>query len=242
MKRTALFLVALLVFSTPLHSANAPDFSEFQTVVDNYNDYSLEQRDSAIKKLQALKTDSLEKNYVLGMLNFIQGFDTMRTIARFYSSKPSFEEVLAKPKVKNYFNKAEKYYKLVAEKNPDYKHNYCKLAEVYSYAFNEKGIVAITRQVGEAPQTANIETCKKSIQKYALNFSNKGYAKLTKQVYITAIKYWQPYPDYMPEAIGDIEYKFGNPQNARSWWIRCVNEASTQRLNRCKHKLQQLNK
>jgi hypothetical protein len=61
---------------------------------------------------------------------------------------------------------------------------------------------------------------------------------LSRTIYGTAVKSWDDYPEYMTEALGDIEAFLGNLEQAKAWWGWCVEEArGTEQRDRCAEKL-----
>lgn len=231
--RHSLGVLAIAVLVLPL-VASADQFDRYRHVIDRFHEYPVQERETTIAELEGTKTSSIEKNYLLGMLYFIQGVERMKTIARAQEKKPRVEEVLKDKTVQGYFQKAEANYDAVQSTSPGYKYIYCKYGELYRYSFNEDGLRKVTRQVGRADQNDRLEQCKAMLEDVAEGFVRYGYVGLSKVIYEEAVRTWRPYSIYMLEALGDIEQVQKNKAKAVYWWKRCVAEArSTERKQRC---------
>ncbi len=220
----------------------ADQFDPYREYIDNYKNYSSTQREKAIQDLESLMTTDIEKNYLLGMLYFLQGVDAMTKSAQAKKEKPKAEEVLKEPTVRNYFEKSQRNYEAVEKAQPGYKYIYCKFAELYRYSFNIEGLRQVTSRVGKTNQNERISQCKSSIEDVAEGFASHGYANISQAIYEEAVKSWTPYPKYMLEALGDIANVQKDPSRSKFWWKRCVDEAEkVDRKKRCEDKLKDTN-
>lgn len=230
--------VAVAMLAVSPGPATADEFDRYRELVDNYKNYTMAQRDEAIGRLETLRTADVEKSYLLGMLNVIQGMQSMVSMARRGPDRPRIEDVLRDPTVQKYFASAEHHYTVVERSQPGYKHIYCKLAELYRFASDEKGLEKTTIAVGRAVQNERTRQCKGLLEDIAEQYASRGRAHVSRTIYRAAIESWSPYPTYMLEALGDIEDVLANRPLARSWWERCIKEAETgERQARCQKKL-----
>lgn len=226
-------ILVIVVLVLPLR-APADEFDQYRQIIDNFYKYPAQERETAITELERTKASSIEKDYLLGMLYFIQGIELMKTIARAQEKKPKAEEVLKDKTVQEYFRKAKAKYDGVESKSPGYKYIYCKYGELYRYSFDQDGLRRVTNHVGHATENDRLRQCKNMLENAAEQFVRYGYARLSKVIYEEAVKTWRPYPIYMLEALGDIEQVQQNKTKALYWWKRCVAEAeSSERKQRC---------
>lgn len=230
-------IVVLGVLVLP-RDTSADQFDRFRNVIDNYHKYSLQKRETVITELEATKTSSIEKKYLLGMLYFIQGTERMKVVARAKKKKPKVEEVLRDKTIQAYFQKAKANYDVVESRSPGYKYIYCKYGELYRYSFNENGLRKVARLIGKAAQNDRTKQCKAMLENAAEQFARYGHANLSKVIYEEAVKNWRGYPKYMIEALGDIAKARKDKTKSRYWWNRCVKEAErSERKKRCVTKI-----
>ena len=215
--------VALMLFA-PV-AAQADQFDNYREQVDNYQRYSHAQRDHAIDELEQAQTTDIEKNYLLGMLYFLQGFEAMKDAVRASKKKPRIEDVRKLPEVRRYLDRSEQNYEIVERAQPGYKYVYCKFAELYGRTFNGEGMETLTYRVGKADKNERVAQCQSAIEDTAETFIRYGHEDDAGIIYAAAVKSWNPYPKYMLAALGDIANNHGNADQARAWWKRCVNEA-----------------
>jgi hypothetical protein len=240
-KISTIAVMSLLFISIPILS-RADQFDHYREYIDNYQKYTSYQREQSIRKLEAMKTTDIERNYLLGMLYMLQGIDSMTSFAQSKQEKPKAEEVLKEPVVRNYFEKAQQNYDAVEKAHPGYKFIYCKYAELYRYSFNDAGLRKVTSRIGSTSQSESTAQCKSAIEDIAEGFASHGYANISKVIYEEAVKNWKPYPKYMLEALGDIANVQNNPSQSKYWWKRCVDEAEKDdRKIRCQEKLKSKN-
>lgn len=216
----------------------ADQFDEFRKYIDEYQKFTFEEREAAIAELGSIQTEDLEKHYLLGMLNFIQGFQKMLIEASARSVKPKPQEMLQIQGIRNYFRMAEKNYDIVEARSQGYKYIYCKYTELYRYSFNENGLRKITRKLGKIYLNQQAGQCKNLLEDVAQHFAAIGYARLSKAIYEEAVAEWKSHPKYMLEALGDIEKALKNDEKAAHWWSRCMAEAERDdRKDRCAAKI-----
>ncbi|HEX20644.1 MAG TPA: hypothetical protein ENG78_07495 [Acidiferrobacteraceae bacterium] len=233
---TKVFLHVLLVLGVLVlpRGASADQFDRYRNIIDNYHKYTLQKRETAIVGLEATRTSSVEKRYLLGMLYFIQGVERMKIVARAQTQKPKVEVVLKEKTVQAYFQKAKANYDAVESKSPGYKYIYCKYGELYRYSFNEDGLRKVTNRIGNTTQNNRTKQCKAMLENTAEQFARYGHANLSKVIYEEAVRNWRAYPKYMLEALGDIANATKDKTKALYWWNRCVTEAErSRRKQRC---------
>lgn len=230
-------ILGLLIGCTATLSVLADDFDGFRKYIDNYEAYSHEQRESSIQQLERMKSSNVEKNYLLGMLYFLQGVDSINLIAQSKKEKLNVNEVINETQVHEYFVKSQQQYEIVEKAHPGYKFIYCKFAELYRFSFNAEGLRQVTSRAGQVKQEENVTQCKNSLEDIAEGFAQRGYLKLSQSIYEEAIKTWKPYPKYMLEALGDIEKTHNDLVRAKSWWKRCIDEADSSGKKRCAEKI-----
>jgi hypothetical protein len=230
----AMFLLAPLI--QPLE-VKADQFEPYRKYIDDFPSYSAIERERAIEELTLIVSEDVEKDYLLGMLHFIQGFEGVKTFARAQKEKPKAEDVLKDIAVQKSFRASESYYDAVESRSPGYKYIYCKYAELYRASFDGEGLKRITKRIGHAPQSENIKECKNLMEDFAESLARYGYTNLSKIIYEEAVNSWNEYPEYMLEALGDIENIFQNNRRATYWWKRCVSESkSAERKQGCLEK------
>jgi len=239
-KGAMIFMVFMFTFIPLLTYAD--QFDRYRDYIDNYPNYTHDQREASIQSLEKMKTTDIEKNYLLGMLYFIQGVDAMTSSAQSKKEKPKAEDILKEPVVRGYFEKSQWDYEAVEKAHPGYKYIYCKFAELYRYSFNAEGLRKVTSLVGKINQNDRVSQCKSSIEDIAEGFASHGYANLSKAIYEEAVKSWNPYPKYMLEALGDIANVQKDTVQSKYWWKRCMDEAEKlDRKKRCENKLKGTN-
>lgn len=227
-------MVALLLTATV---AFADQFDSFRKVIDCFECYSLEQREMAIRDLEAMPVSDVEQKYLLGMLYFMQAVETAKTRAQSMAQKPRIQEVMSEPDVRDLFQKSEANYDAVEKESAGYKYIYCKYGELYRYWHNERGLRRTTVLIGRTKQNERTQQCKNMLEDVAEKYAQHGFADLSKAIYEEAVRQWKPYPVYMLEALGDIEQALKNKKQAAYWWGRCVKETdSSESRERCEKK------
>ncbi|MDX1487798.1 MAG: hypothetical protein R3268_06330 [Acidiferrobacterales bacterium] len=239
---TKVLLSAVLICSAlffPL-GVSAGEFDRYKQIIDNFQNYPMQERETALTELEAMKTSDIEKKYLLGMLYFIQGIERMKQIARQQKTKPKIADVLKDSTVQRYLQNAEANYDAVERTSPGYKYIYCKYGELYRYTFNKDGLKRVTNRVGNAVQNDRVLQCKAMLESAAAQFTRYGDRglEMAKVIFEEAIKTWRPYPKYMLEPLGDIEQLQNNGKRALYWWRRCVEEVEVSEIKqRCQEKI-----
>lgn len=227
-----------VVFLLATQYCLADEFDKYRNVIDNYPSFTFEQREASISELEGSTTpDTVEKDYLLGMLSFIQGIDLMQKIAKSKPKQLAIKEVVADKEVSRYLNKAEGYYDKVNMAHPGYKYIYCKYGELYRYSANGEGLERITKEVGGIQENDRLKQCKALLEDIAEMSANYGQLLTSINIYKAAVSTWKDYPKYMLEAIGGLENALHNRAEAKIWWKRCKAEATGERKSRCSSNL-----
>ena len=230
-------LGSTILFLFVITSAFADQFDSYRKEIDCLECFNFSEREKAIHNLENMQTKDIERNYLLGMLYFIQAIEAAKTSAQSRAETPRIEEVMEEPSVRYLFEAAEANYGAVEKASPGYKFIYCKYGELYQFWNNEQGLRNTTRLAGRAKQNENIQQCKDMLEDAAEGYAQRGFANLSKAIYEEAVKEWRPYPPYMLEALGDIAEVQKNENEAVTWWKRCVKEGSPEAKARCEKKL-----
>lgn len=228
-------LKALIFLYFASSSAFADQFDSYRKPIDCIDCYTFTQREKAIHDLENMSSKDVERNYLLGMLYFIQAVEAAKTSAQSKAKKPRIDEVMAEPPVRHLFEASEANYDAVERASPGYKFIYCKYGELYRFWHNERGLRRTTVLVGRAKPNANIQQCKGMLEDAAEAYTQYDVTT-SKAIYEEAVREWKPYPPYMLEALGDIEEFQKNEKQAVTWWSRCVNEAAPEAKARCEEK------
>lgn len=236
LRRPLLLLFTFMCIHLPALAVD--QFEEYRNYIDNYPEYSTLQIDNAINGLKSVNSEDIEKDYLLGMLHFIQGFNRMRELALSSTNRPKPADLLKDITVQHHYHSAEEYYNAVENRTSGYKYLYCKYVELYRYSFNKEGLKRVTKLVGKSPENERLTSCKGILEDTAELMAQKGYADISKAIYEEAVVSWPQYPKYMLEALGDIERVHNNQGKASYWWKRCLDEAlNSDRKNRCSDKI-----
>ncbi len=234
-----LLLAVAIALVAPVRPAGADSFDRYRDMIDNYQQYNPGQRGEAIAELEKIQTKDVEKDYLLGMLNFLQGTDSMVALARSKPQQPPMEEIVGDPSVQKYYQAAERAYDRVEASHPGYQYIYCKYVELYRFSLNQKGLEKTTLALGKAENNDRTAECKDLLENTAEQFASRGKVQISRAIFHAAIQSWMPYPKYMLEAMGDIENVLDKRAQAKVWWQRCVAEADgKERQTRCQEKLQ----
>lgn len=237
------FLYTLIIFAGLLGLLSSPAFADsfdrYREVIDNYRNYDEPERARTIKELQDLKTKDIEKNYLLGMLYYIQGFDSAMSIAKNSPKKPRLEEVVKVASVKKDFDLSEKNYDIVQKARPGYKYIYCKYVELFRVTLNGEGLKKVTLAIGKEGKSEATDQCRTLLENIAQFFATRGYGDITTTILHAAVTSWEDYPKYMLGGLGDAAQQKGKTREAKKWWQRCVKEAKRKDLRQyCKGQLE----
>lgn len=218
-------LAYFVCLNEPVYAASAPAdlYATYRDVIDNYAEHNEVEIDASINSLSGVKTNDVEKDYLLGMLYFIRGFNHLNKLGSSGTVK-TIADGMKNESVARDFQQAENNYLAVEESIPGYKYIYCKLAEMYRYSLNENGLRNVTLKVGSAKPNERTNQCKVALEDFAEQFAQNGYASYSMVIYKAAIDGWKPYPKYMLQAVGDIENALGHKEQALIWWQRCAQE------------------
>lgn len=238
---TVFFLVSDLAI------ADSNKLHDYQIYIDNYQNYSLAERDRAIQEIIGLPTKDIEKNYLLGMLYYIQSIDEMNRIKSGSEKKLKITQVVEDKTVSKYILNAKMQYDQVESSSPGYKYIYCKYGELYRDTYNIQGLRETVRKVGSSKVNPRSAECKDMLENIAIQYSQYGEMGelVTQAIFEEMTKSWDDYPKYILEPLGDIAQFQNNTTNnklSHYWWNRCVSEVVEVEIrDRCAIKLKHLN-
>ncbi len=245
---TQAFLLTFVLGIIVSGSTNAaPDiFEKYRKIIDNNSNQTLVDRGESIKDLEKTQSSNVEKDYLLGMLYYIQVRELMQSFASDSQNKPSINEATSNPIVAKHIRSAEEYYDNVEIKQPGYKYIYCKYTELYRDTYNIDGLRRIVMKIGQAKSNPRVEDCKSMLEDTAIQFSKLGQMgePVVQAIFEEMTKSWASYPKYILEPLGDIaQFQNNTKMNTKSfyWWGRCVDEVEIDEIrNRCVSKLKML--
>jgi hypothetical protein len=237
-------LVLIFIMSlVSVPNSYADEFEPFRRIIDSNEKHSIEEIQKQILLIQKTNGNEVEKLYNLGMLEMIAYFKNAMIIMK---QNPKFNPDTLKdnPKLSSHYISAVTAYKEVERLKPGHKRIYCKLVELMAYGFDKKGFSWVTRKIGSSGSSSkDISECKTLVEDRAEMFVNKGLFDISIEIYSAAVETWTPYPEYMLEALGDLEAEKKNRAAANRWLLRCVAEAKNdERKARCIQKSVKLSK
>jgi len=241
-----LMIFVLAMFISVSSNASQDIFEKYRQVIDNNSTQTLITRGKAIKELERIHSSDIEKDYLLGMLYYIQARELMRSFAARSGKKPTITESTSNPIVAKHIQSAEEHYNNVETKQPGYKYIYCKYTELYRDTYNIDGLKKTVNIVGKAKSNSREDDCKRMLEDTAIQYSKLGQMgePVVQAIFEEMTKSWANYPKYILEPLGDIaQFQNNTKTNTKSfyWWSRCVDEVEIDEIrNRCINKLKYL--
>lgn len=227
--------------------ADTDEYAQYREQIDNYQAHNSMERDRVIQELENKPSSDVERDYLLGMLNYLQIRDAMRLFAKKSKTKPTIAEAARDPVASGYIRQAKHYYDEVEQRSPGYKYIYCKYGELYRDTYDIEGLRATVTKMGRAHPNKRLTECKKMLENTAVQYaqynSPQGDA-VVQAIFEEMTLSWPEYPKYILEPLGDIaQFQNDVPTNRKSyyWWDRCAHEVEDGEIKqRCLDKLTML--
>ncbi len=244
--RNFLLAPALAFSFVGVVQADADGYEKYREYINNYQRHVSAERDLAIEELERKPSSDIERDYLLGMLNYLQAREAMKLSANKSKTKPTIAEAVRDPVASRYIRQAKHYYDEVEERSPGYKYIYCKYGELYRDTYDIEGLRATVRKVGRAHPDKRVTECKKMLEDSAIQYAQYGPMgdAVVQAIFEEMTLSWPDYPKYILEPLGDIaQFQNNVATNKKSayWWNRCTHEVQEEEIkDRCIDKLTML--
>lgn len=238
------FLIIVMLSGAACAHADPDRYAPYREQIDNYQKYTVAERDRAIAELQRKPSSDVERDYLLGMLNYLQARAAMTRFAESRTTRPTMAEAAQSPVAAKYIRRAKHDYDEVEKRSPGYKYIYCKYGELYRDTYDIAGLRATVRKVGRAHPSKRLAECKSMLEGVARQYARLGNPAgdaVVQGILEEITLSWRDYPKYILEPLGDIaQLQNDSPTNKKSryWWNRCAREVKDKEIRqRCLDKL-----